>query len=158
MGMAYPPTTFGVQGGVAPYTLTRVGGAVPPGMTFSSDWVLSGTPTQGGSYTLDFVATDQIGDTGAFFYPLTIQDIAPAELPDAYAGAEYHAQFYPVGYSNAWILSVVSGTLPNGIGFVSVPAPSKYEPCPECRSDEVERLLSSFSAGGCGSSGSGRFT
>jgi putative FmdB family regulatory protein len=30
--------------------------------------------------------------------------------------------------------------------------------CPECRSDEVERLLSVFSAGGCGSSGSGRFT
>jgi putative FmdB family regulatory protein len=30
--------------------------------------------------------------------------------------------------------------------------------CPECRSDEVERLLSAFSAGGCGSSGSGKFT
>ena len=30
--------------------------------------------------------------------------------------------------------------------------------CPECRSDEVERLLSAFSAGGCGSSGSGGFT
>ena len=30
--------------------------------------------------------------------------------------------------------------------------------CPQCRSDEVERLLSAFSAGGCGSSGSGRFT
>jgi putative FmdB family regulatory protein len=30
--------------------------------------------------------------------------------------------------------------------------------CPECRSEEVERLLSAFSTGGCGSSGSGRFT
>ena len=30
--------------------------------------------------------------------------------------------------------------------------------CPECRSDEVDRLLSAFSSGGCGSSGSGRFT
>jgi putative FmdB family regulatory protein len=30
--------------------------------------------------------------------------------------------------------------------------------CPECRSDEVERLPSAFSSGGCGSSGSGRFT
>jgi len=27
--------------------------------------------------------------------------------------------------------------------------------CPECRSREVERLLSAFSTGGCGSSGSG---
>jgi putative FmdB family regulatory protein len=30
--------------------------------------------------------------------------------------------------------------------------------CPECRSEEVERLISSFSAGGCSPSGSGRFT
>jgi len=29
--------------------------------------------------------------------------------------------------------------------------------CPECRSEAVERLLSTFSSGGCGSSGS-RFT
>ena len=30
--------------------------------------------------------------------------------------------------------------------------------CPECRSAEIERLLSTFSAGGCGSGGSGGFT
>ena len=30
--------------------------------------------------------------------------------------------------------------------------------CPDCRSAGVERLLSTFSSGGCGSSGSGRFT
>lgn len=30
--------------------------------------------------------------------------------------------------------------------------------CPECLSTEVERLLSTFAAGGCTPSGSGRFT
>jgi len=30
--------------------------------------------------------------------------------------------------------------------------------CPDCRSDELERLLSTFSAGGCTASPSGRFT
>ncbi|HTP33532.1 MAG TPA: zinc ribbon domain-containing protein [Candidatus Acidoferrales bacterium] len=30
--------------------------------------------------------------------------------------------------------------------------------CPECRSEEVERLMSTFSAGGCSLSGSGKFT
>jgi putative FmdB family regulatory protein len=30
--------------------------------------------------------------------------------------------------------------------------------CPECRSEEVERLLSTFAAGGCSTLGSGRFT
>jgi hypothetical protein len=30
--------------------------------------------------------------------------------------------------------------------------------CPECRSKDIERLLSSFATRGCGTSGSGRFT
>ena len=30
--------------------------------------------------------------------------------------------------------------------------------CPVCRSEEIERLMSAFSSGGCGASGSGRFT
>lgn len=30
--------------------------------------------------------------------------------------------------------------------------------CPDCRSEQVERLLSTFSAGGCTPSRSGRFT
>lgn len=30
--------------------------------------------------------------------------------------------------------------------------------CPECKSEEVERLLSRFAAGGCTPGGSGRFT
>ena len=30
--------------------------------------------------------------------------------------------------------------------------------CPECQSEEIERLLSTFAAGGCKSSGSGGFT
>jgi hypothetical protein len=30
--------------------------------------------------------------------------------------------------------------------------------CPECRSDAVERLLSTFATGGCAPAGGGRFT
>jgi putative FmdB family regulatory protein len=30
--------------------------------------------------------------------------------------------------------------------------------CPECLSEEVERLLSTFAAGSCSAGGSGRFT
>jgi putative FmdB family regulatory protein len=30
--------------------------------------------------------------------------------------------------------------------------------CPECRSEQVERLFSTFATGGCAPSGSGRFT
>ena len=31
-------------------------------------------------------------------------------------------------------------------------------PCPDCKSEAVERQLSTFATSGCGSSGSGRFT
>jgi putative FmdB family regulatory protein len=30
--------------------------------------------------------------------------------------------------------------------------------CPECKSDRVERLVSSFATGGCGAGAGGRFT
>lgn len=30
--------------------------------------------------------------------------------------------------------------------------------CPECESEQVERILSGFATGGCGSGGGGRFT
>ncbi len=30
--------------------------------------------------------------------------------------------------------------------------------CPDCESEKVERLLSTFAAGGCSPSGAGRFT
>jgi putative FmdB family regulatory protein len=34
----------------------------------------------------------------------------------------------------------------------------RKQECPECRSENIERLLSSFATRGCGTSGSGRFT
>jgi len=30
--------------------------------------------------------------------------------------------------------------------------------CPECRSEQIERMLSTFATGGCSPSGAGRFT
>jgi len=30
--------------------------------------------------------------------------------------------------------------------------------CPDCRSEKIERLFSTFAAGGCTTTGSGRFT
>jgi uncharacterized repeat protein (TIGR01451 family) len=120
VGAAYPSITFGADGGVAPYALTKLSGDLPPGMSLSSDWTLSGTPTLGGPYTIVIAATDQIGDTGAFTYTLNIQDIAPATLSDGYVGTQYVSPFFPLAFSNACTLSLVSGILPTGIAFVPV--------------------------------------
>ena len=49
-----------VSGGVSPYTWTSAG-AMPPGLTLSSSGLISGTPTQAGTYTVAVTVTDQAG-------------------------------------------------------------------------------------------------
>lgn len=44
-------------------TVTVTGGTLPPGLTLSSDGVLSGTPTDGGSYPVTIRATNAFGST-----------------------------------------------------------------------------------------------
>lgn len=52
-------TTLGATGGIPPYTWTIFYGSVPPGMTLSSDGVLSGEPTAAGLYSVTVVVEDQ---------------------------------------------------------------------------------------------------
>jgi len=58
--------TLTSTGGVAPYTYTLQGGALPPGISLSSAGVLSGTPTQRGSYNFSVRSTDSTTPTALF--------------------------------------------------------------------------------------------
>ena len=58
-GAAYS-TSFAATGGDAPYFWTVTSGALPPGITLSSDGQLAGTPTVPGTYTF----TVQVSDSG----------------------------------------------------------------------------------------------
>lgn len=49
------------SGGAKPYTFSVDGGALPPGMTFSSTGTFSGTPTTLGTYQMSVRATDANG-------------------------------------------------------------------------------------------------
>jgi|GEM_PF-792494 len=55
-GTAYPSTQLGATGGTTPYTWTATG--LPSGLSLSSGGVLSGTPSQSGTFTPSFQATD----------------------------------------------------------------------------------------------------
>lgn len=44
--------------GTAPFTWNLTGGSLPPGLTMSTGGVISGTPTQLGSYTFQYASTD----------------------------------------------------------------------------------------------------
>jgi large repetitive protein len=65
VGVTYTPVTLSATGGLPPYTWTVVG-ALPGGLTLSSDGIVSGTPTQNGFFAfsvqvLDFGNNDTAG-------------------------------------------------------------------------------------------------
>jgi hypothetical protein len=65
VGVTYTPVTLSATGGLPPYTWTVVG-ALPGGLTLSSDGSVSGTPTQNGFFAfsvqvLDFGNNDTAG-------------------------------------------------------------------------------------------------
>ncbi|MDQ3014078.1 MAG: Ig domain-containing protein, partial [Acidobacteriota bacterium] len=68
-GSAYNQALTAI-GGTAPYTFTRTG-SLPAGITLSSAGVLSGTPTQTGSFSFTVTATDANNCTGVRPYTLT---------------------------------------------------------------------------------------
>src|SRR5690606_23970498 len=65
--------TLTATGGTAPYTWSAIGGAVPPGLTFSAGGVLAGTPTQRGTYNFEVRAEDALGESAERAYGGTVQ-------------------------------------------------------------------------------------
>jgi large repetitive protein len=66
VGVAFAPVTLSATGGLAPYTWSIPVGALPGGLTLSSDGVVSGTPTANGYFSfavqvLDFGGNDTAG-------------------------------------------------------------------------------------------------
>ena len=117
VGVAYAPITFSVSGGVPPYVLTLTH-AVPPGMAFDPNtWVLSGTPSTGGSYTVDFDASDQSGDFGGGTAVLPVPDLAPLTLSDGAIGTAYFASFSGIAFTVSNPTLSITGTLPPGVVF-----------------------------------------
>ncbi len=57
--------TFTATGGISPYQNWSETGALPPGLAFSNEAVLSGTPTQTGSFPIVVTVQDSIGETSA---------------------------------------------------------------------------------------------
>lgn len=70
-GVSYSHT-FTVTGATGAVTWTLAGGTLPPGLTLSSDGVLSGTPTTPGSFVFTVQATDSLGLTGTQSVTLTV--------------------------------------------------------------------------------------
>ena len=64
------------SGGLAPYSWTVSGGALPPGLHLAPDGTLSGTPTISGQYSVAFTVTDANLLTGGAVLKISIEPIA----------------------------------------------------------------------------------
>ena len=118
-GVAYSDVNFSQTGSEAAITWSE-DGALPTGMSFSAG-VLSGTPTQTGSFPITVTATDANSCTGSQSLTLTIDCptiiVSPSSLANGTAGVAYT----PVTFNQTSGVGAIgwteTGTLPAGMGF-----------------------------------------
>jgi Putative Ig domain len=119
--------------GCVPYVTFKVNGTLPPGLTMSSDGLISGTPTQEGDYTFYIIMTDIPASQGGVFWcadnastekqfeisierGLTITQ-RQSTLTAGQLNTPYSLQFSATGGNPTWAVS--AGALPAGLTLSS---------------------------------------
>lgn len=115
------------DGGTAPYTYSISSGALPNGLSLSSNGTLSGTPARSGNFNFTVSATDTNGCTGSLAYALAINctstiTMSPATLPNGTAGLSYNQSLTAGGGLTPYNFAVTSGALPTGLTLTSAGA------------------------------------
>lgn len=111
------------SGGTPSYTFTLMEGSLPPGMTLSTDGLLSGTPTSAGEFNFTVQAADASGRTVSKAINLGIDPpltITTSRLKNGVVGQSLLQSLTAVGCSGTCTWSIDSGNLPPGISLDSV--------------------------------------
>ncbi|MEP7339749.1 MAG: putative Ig domain-containing protein [Acidobacteriota bacterium] len=110
--------TFTQSGGIGATTFSTAS-TLPNGLTLASSGVLSGTPTQSGTFPINVTATDSNDCMGTASYTLTINcpaiTVNPASLPNATTDASYSQTLTASGGTAPYSFAVSSGALPTGL-------------------------------------------
>jgi large repetitive protein len=120
--LVYAPQTLTAAGGTAPYTFSITSGSLPAGLTLSGGGVVSGTPTEDGSFNFTVEATDDEGFTGTQSVSLSVTaqptiNIAPTGLSNGKVGLAYTVTLTATGGTAPHTFSVSTGTLPPGLSL-----------------------------------------
>jgi hypothetical protein len=115
VGTPYPTTTIKASGGADPYTYKVISGSLPKGLgPLTTKGVLSGTPTEFGSFLITVAATDSQGCSGEQKYTIAIAcqglTLSPATLLDATACVPFEQLITASGGSGSY--KYTSTTLP----------------------------------------------
>ncbi|MCX7512933.1 fibronectin type III domain-containing protein [Frateuria hangzhouensis] len=112
-------------GGAAPYTFALAGGTLPDGITLSPSGVLSGTPTEAGTFNFTVQATDSSTGTGPFVsqhaYTLVV-DVPQIALtadtwPPATFGVALTQTLQSTGGTAPYKYTITAGALPQGVAL-----------------------------------------
>ncbi|MCY1000016.1 putative Ig domain-containing protein [Myxococcus sp. MISCRS1] len=117
-GIAYQHT-LGATGGQGTLSWTLASGALPPGISLSTQGALSGTPSTTGSHAVTLRVSDTNGRTDSRALALIVE--APLSLSgtlaDGYAGTSYSSSITAAGGRAPFSWSIASGTLPSGLSL-----------------------------------------
>jgi uncharacterized protein with beta-barrel porin domain len=109
--------TLSASGGTGPYSFALVAGTLPPGITFNAG-VISGTPTQRGSFTFTVRATDSTSATADKTYSGTVQNPSLSLSPNtatAIQGVAFSHTLTTNGGVAPYIYALEGSTLPAGL-------------------------------------------
>lgn len=120
VGTAYSQS-LSSSGGIAPYTYAIASGALPPGISFSSAGVFSGTPTTAGSYTAVVRSTDDAGYNATQSYSVVIADAVPVAVDDSATTPSQQPVTIPVTANDGGVITsiAVAGAPAHGTATVS---------------------------------------
>jgi hypothetical protein len=120
VGTAYTPVSFSQTGGHGTITFTLQSGALPTGMNISAAGVLSGTPTQTGSFVVTVRATDANGCFGEVTVTLDVNcptiTVTNPVVTTGLGGVPFSQTFTQSGATSP-VFTVNSGTLPTGLNL-----------------------------------------
>jgi uncharacterized repeat protein (TIGR03803 family) len=125
-GIVYSQT-IAAASGQPPYhwSLSPGSGSLPPGLSFTTNGVLAGSPTHSGTYNFSVRVTDSSSATADQPLSVTIDvvtlQVATTSLPDAALGVFYNQQLAAFGGQPGyeWSLSPGSGSLPPGLSLAT---------------------------------------
>ncbi len=121
VGTAYS-SSLAATGGVPPYTWALASGSLPAGITLSSTGVLSGTPTQTGSFPFLARVSDSANRNATRSFTLVVGSnlsMVPTSVPGASQGVPYSFSFTASGGVQPYLWSLAAGNLPGGLSLSS---------------------------------------
>jgi hypothetical protein len=122
VGTAYS-APLNATGGSAPYVWSVVSGSLPPGLSLSSNGIISGTPTQATTSSFTIEARDAFNCAATQLYTLAVNcpaiSITPSTLTSAYYGTPYSRQLSVSGGTGPHAWNVIAGAPPAGITLSS---------------------------------------